>query len=251
MDFERVFCFGCSWTHYKWPTWADLCRYGTDKPVYNWGLRGIGNVGILHRMLEADLKHQFTDKDLILVQWTTWTREDRYINKWQAGGAVFNNDLYDKEFIKKYWSWNNDIIKNSTAIISANRMFNIAYQYTFHPFPTEPDFGFNDPLTKKEILALYRNSLPSIPIFPQSLNTDFEGNCLDGHADINAHLKFFDQNIKPLGFDLKENYLRLAVLHDSIAQQLDKKQSHNYQWAVIKELVSKFDKTIDGPTLGF
>ena len=148
MNFERVFCFGCSWTHYKWPTWADLCRYGTDKPVYNWGLRGIGNVGILHRMLEADLKHQFTDKDLILVQWSTWTREDRYIDKWQAGGAVFNNNFYDKDFVKKYWSWNNDIIKNSTAIISANRMFNISYQYTFHPFPTEPDFGFNDPLTK-------------------------------------------------------------------------------------------------------
>lgn len=251
MEFERVFCFGCSWTHYKWPTWADICKYGTDRPVYNWGLRGIGNVGILHRMIEADLQHKFTEKDLILVQWSTWTREDRFINKWEAGGSVFNNNFYDKTFVKKYWSWNNDIIKNATAIISANKIFKISYQFTFHPFPLEPDFGVVDDRTNSKILSLYRKNLPKIPIFPQDLNTDFNNTCIDGHADIGAHLAFFEQNIETLGFDISKKRMSLLVLHDVIAHQLNKQQTFDQQDKIIKSNVQQFDKTIDGPTLGF
>lgn len=251
MDFERVFCFGCSWTHYKWPTWADICRYSTDKPVYNWGLRGIGNVGIFHRLVEANLKHQFTDRDLILVQWTTWTREDRYFKNWEAGGAVFNNGFYDKKFVDKYWSWNNDIIKNATAIISANAMFKIGYQFTFYPFPVTPDFNYVDPNTNKTLLDFYRQNLPEVPVFPSNINTDFNNTCLDGHADVQAHLNFFKTNIAPLGFDAQKEEMRLAVLHDTISQKLNTRQSHEQQWAIIKETVEKFDKTINGPTLGF
>lgn len=252
MKYDRVFCFGCSWTHYKWPTWADIARYSTDIPVYNWGLRGIGNVGILHRMVEADLKHQFTDRDLILVQWTTWTREDRFIKKWEAGGSVFNNGFYDKAFVKKYWHWNNDIIKNATAIISANKMFNIGFQFTFHPFPLTPDFnqvadGVND-----DLLMLYQTNLPGIITFPQNLNTDFSGNCRDGHADVRAHLEFFNKNIKnQFEFELSNKELGLAILHDVLSNKLSKDQSYDTQWKIIKEEVHKFDNTIDGPTLGY
>jgi hypothetical protein len=203
-------------------------------------------------MVEADLKHKFTERDLILVQWSTWTREDRFITKWEAGGSVFNNNFYDKAFVKKYWHWNNDVVKNSTAIISANKMFKIGFQFTFHPFPLEPDFdqvadGVND-----NLLTLYRSNLPSIPVFEQDFNTDFNGGCKDGHADIGAHLQFFNKHLRTqFGFDLKEHGMKLIILHDVLSAKLSKSQSHDQQWKIIKDEVVKFDKTIDGPTLGY
>jgi hypothetical protein len=252
MEYDRIFCFGCSWTNYRWPTWADIARYGSDVPVYNWGLRGIGNVGILHRMVEADLKHKFTDKDLIMVQWSTWTREDRFITEWTAGGSVFNHPLYGDDFVKKYWHWNNDVIKNATAIISANKMFNIGFQFTFYPFPKAPDFDKVSRDVNTDLLTLYQTHLPTILTFPEDLNTDFGKSCKDGHADIGAHLQFFNTHIKyQFGFDLKGKELGLMVLHDVLSNKLSRFQSHEQQWKIIKDEVVKFDKTIDGPTLGY
>ena len=58
MKYDRIFTFGCSWTRYVWPTWADIIKYTDQKPeVHNWGKPGIGNVGILYRMIECDLKN--------------------------------------------------------------------------------------------------------------------------------------------------------------------------------------------------
>lgn len=243
MKYDRIFIFGCSWTNYKWPTWADIIRYSTDTPVENWGLEGIGNVAILHRMVECDLKNKFTDRDLILVQWSTWTREDRYFDKWSQGGCVFNHGFYEKKFVDRYWSWNNDVIKNATAIISANRMFNIGYQYTFYNYPWQPDFGMKADNPNKEMHQFYHKNLPALDCFPNDANTDFGGNCVDGHADIAAHLLFFDNNIKDkFGFELSPaSRIKLAVLQDMIAKSLDKKQSREHQFEIIKRLVDQFD----------
>lgn len=78
MNIDRIFTFGCSWTRHWWPTWSNVIRYSVNAPVFNWGLGRIGNVGIFHRLVECDLKNKFTDRDLILVQWSLWTREDRF-----------------------------------------------------------------------------------------------------------------------------------------------------------------------------
>lgn len=127
--YKRLFTFGCSYTMWRHPTWADILSWDLKIPYQNWGISGIGNVCIHCRMLECDLINKFTEDDLIIVLWSTWTREDRYLNdNWHSFGNVFNNDFYKADFIKKYWSFSNDIIKNSTAIISANRMFKINFQ---------------------------------------------------------------------------------------------------------------------------
>jgi hypothetical protein len=51
MKFKRAFLFGCSYTEYKWPTWANILKKDLDIPVYNWGLSGLGNVGLHCRMV--------------------------------------------------------------------------------------------------------------------------------------------------------------------------------------------------------
>ena len=106
MDYKRVFCFGCSCTYYEWPTWADILRKDLDIPVQNWGIGGLGNVGIFCRMVQCNVINKFTDEDLIIVVWSSWTREDRYIDgKWHNMGNVHvqeKDSIYDNNFIKKY-----------------------------------------------------------------------------------------------------------------------------------------------------
>ena len=79
---ERLFVFGCSCTNHYWPSWADIYN-DIVKPneYYNYAIPSIGNVGILHEILSADLQFNFTPKDEVCVCWTSWTREDRYFDE--------------------------------------------------------------------------------------------------------------------------------------------------------------------------
>lgn len=86
--YNRVFTFGCSFTNYFWPTWADII--GQEVPLYeNWGKPGAGNRYISNSVVECHLTHKFQKGDLVLIMWSSISREDRYLNNhWQClGGA--------------------------------------------------------------------------------------------------------------------------------------------------------------------
>lgn len=192
--YKRCFTFGCSFTEWNWPTWADIIAYQTNMPVYNGGLMGLGNVGILHRIVEYDLKYHFNSDDLILVMWTTWSREDRYLNgEWQAHGSVFNNHLYDKNFLKKYWSWENDIIKNASAIILANRSYQIADNYSMLNYGDIEHY--KEIRTTTPLFEQYTKNFPKITCVDTTDNTHFFGKSNDGHPDILWHITFYNTYI--------------------------------------------------------
>lgn len=193
--YKRCFTFGCSFTRYAWPTWADILHHTNDIPVTNWALPGIGNQGILHLMLECDLKYKFTAEDLILVMWTSWTREDRFIdNQWKNVGSVFGGLFYDKTFINQYWDWDNDVIRNASAIMLANRSFNIANQYSIMPYG---DKEFAQMIGPSEKFDFYRSHLPEIPTIDQIPNSRFSGATKDDHPDVICHIDFYNQCIAP------------------------------------------------------
>lgn len=190
MVYKRIFTFGCSFSSYCWPTWADIIAIQTKIPVYNGAIAGLGNVGILHRILEYDLKFNFTDDDLILVMWTSWCREDRFLEGgWKAMGNVFNNHFYDESFISKYWSWENDVIKNATAIILANKSFKIAQNFEALNYMADI-FGKN---VASDKLSLYEKQLPKSILL--ELNSNFNGRVKDMHPDIINHAYFYNQHI--------------------------------------------------------
>jgi hypothetical protein len=104
---KRLFTFGCSYTNYYWPTWADIL--GTTYDHYeNWAVGGIGNRGIVERLSECLLKNKLTKDDTVIVQWTDFHRHDIHNKKefqgWRAGGNVL---IHEKDvpnsFILKYW----------------------------------------------------------------------------------------------------------------------------------------------------
>jgi len=110
---RRLFTFGCSFTNYLWPTWADVL--GTDYMLFNnWGWPGLGNRAIAERLAEAHTKFKLEPSDIVIVQWTSHLRndwmhfrhpKDDYSN-WRTAGSIFtekNMKLYDKKWLDIFW----------------------------------------------------------------------------------------------------------------------------------------------------
>lgn len=110
---KRLFTFGCSYTSYSWPTWADLLSFEYDE-FHNWALAGLGNRAIAERVSEANVRHKFTKDDTIIVQWSSHIRNDWYHQTslpdrhpgWKTAGSIFNYinaSLYDEKWIKTFF----------------------------------------------------------------------------------------------------------------------------------------------------
>ena len=113
---KRFYAFGCSFTQYNWPTWADLI--GSEFDEYeNWGSSGSGNHLIFNRVIECHQRNQFTEDDTVVVQWTNYFREDRWLDLtkanwhpkpwgdrtgWMNPGNLATQSLYDNDFVMKY-----------------------------------------------------------------------------------------------------------------------------------------------------
>jgi len=205
-QYKRGFLFGCSFTKYHWPTWADVLSNQVDFPVINAGLSGIGNVGILHEITKHDIQYSFTPDDLIIVVWTHWSREDRWVNgKWACCGNVFSGPpdrFYDDHFVKKYWSWENDIIKNSSAIILANKSFPITDQYSIMNYG-EPEYSI-ELRNESSLFDFYLKALPYPKVFDCSNNTRFNGTLSDPHPDMLNHVEFYNKLARQLNLPIVE-----------------------------------------------
>jgi hypothetical protein len=127
---SRLFTFGCSFTLYNWPTWADL--FGLEFPqAFNWGCPGIGNRGILERLFECDARMNFVPTDTIIIQWTSYLRHDymrtntidkENIFSWKTCGSIFNKNnqnIFDRNWISKFWEERVYFIHTLNAIVGA------------------------------------------------------------------------------------------------------------------------------------
>jgi hypothetical protein len=128
---SRLFTFGCSFTLYNWPTWADL--FGLEfSQAYNWGCPGIGNRGILERLFECDACMNFAPTDTVVIQWTSYLRHDymrtntndkgKNISSWKTCGSIFNKNnqnIFDRNWINKFWEERVYFIHTLNAIVGA------------------------------------------------------------------------------------------------------------------------------------
>ena len=112
----RIFAFGCSLSQYFYPTWADVAIYEYKQKGYhgeNWSRSGAGNQYIFTRLWEANTVHKFNKDDIILLQWSSMFREDRYHmgHGWWTPGN-FSNATVDGDpmilnnfYYKNKWQW--------------------------------------------------------------------------------------------------------------------------------------------------
>jgi hypothetical protein len=99
----RLFTFGCSFTNYRWSTWADCLAPEFDW-FENWGQSGGGNHYIFNSVMECDQRNKFGPDDTVVVCWSSIDREDRYVDgRWHTpGNAYFATNVYNPEYLKTH-----------------------------------------------------------------------------------------------------------------------------------------------------
>lgn len=112
---KRLFTFGCSFTQFNWPSWADLL--GQEQGVFyfaNWGCAGLGNRAIAERVAECNVRAKFTPDDVVIVQWSSHFRHDwmhtrmpvEDVSLWRTKGSIFsppNHYTFDEHWVRKFW----------------------------------------------------------------------------------------------------------------------------------------------------
>ena len=105
MDYlaARIISFGCSFTQYLWPTYADILQ------AENLGWPGSGNERIFYFILEQYKKHQFKNYDLITVQWTGPLRFD-YLTRdgWTEADGPLRLSKVNKHIWRSVKNWFNE-----------------------------------------------------------------------------------------------------------------------------------------------
>jgi len=89
---SRVFAYGCSFTKYYYPTWADIIIRESQEG-YNCGKLGSGNQLIANRIWETNAIKKFNKDDTIIIMWSNFFREDRYNGEWVTRGNIFNQNI--------------------------------------------------------------------------------------------------------------------------------------------------------------
>lgn len=205
LKYKRFFAFGCSFTGYNWPTWADvLSKEMPQAEFYNMGHCGSGNLMITARMTEASVKFNFCETDLIVVMWTTFCREDRYLNNgWQSPGNIFTQQYYSDDFVKKYADPKGYLIRDLSLITMATGYLTSLPCDTITLASVPYNYQNEDDSTVIPILEAYKNTIDQTPpcLFELEMNREWT----NGHIyeDPN-HGLFKDYHPDPMRY---RNYL--------------------------------------------
>ena len=223
---KRFFAFGCSYTDYNWATWADgLCVHYNEQgwETYNYGNSGMGNAHILNALCAADLKHHFTHEDVICVLWSSWAREDRVWKKAHSlpgsgfskiGSIVHTDQAPYTHYFNSWFSFEDVVLKNITAIHTANRAFKINYQaHISHNEEYNDDkYKNSDPLMHEFVTFVPQNKFydtdnPEYVLARKRYQKECPNlQMRDGHPVPGAHLQYLKYKVCPaLGITLCEH----------------------------------------------
>lgn len=158
---SRLFTFGCSFTKYGWPTWADIVAKEFDE-YQNWGMVGGGNSYIVYSLIEAIKQNSIGKDDTVGIMWTNIAREDRWLNgEWQGSGNVYSSSMYDLEWVKKYADNDGYLIRDLANVSIAKRLLDsIGCNYFFLsmlPFTVANDQGKVGIVNKINLLSGIEN----------------------------------------------------------------------------------------------
>lgn len=181
---KRVFVFGCSFTGYKWPTWADVLKtQAPNAEYYNVGRSGAGNTYIASNYSAYDKKYKFNEFDLILVMWSTFMREDKYIKKcWITPGNIFTQGIYPEEYVEKYSDTRGYLIRDLALIdLTTSAMENSkASCVNLMSVPADHQ-ALED---NSDVLSLYSELINK---FPKTLLEVMGGQWIFGHKYYDPH----------------------------------------------------------------
>jgi hypothetical protein len=185
--YKRFFTFGCSFTGYKYPTWADIMsRNLPNARFYNIGQSGGGNTYIASRLTEANRVYKFCETDLVMVMWSTYCREDRWLKDkgWFTPGNIYTQNEYDFTDNAYLCNWADPmtfIVRDLAIIDITTSYLNNLPCDTFGmlsvPFTYQQDLNNNQTLT--DLQELYKDLEESYPpsMFVHEMNRTWGYSC--------------------------------------------------------------------------
>ncbi len=176
--YKRFFAFGCSFTDYSWPTWANIIAQEIPDH-YIYAQSGAGNFYIFQALMQAIIYHKIDKNDLVMIMFSNITREDRFTKErgWITPGNLYFQNEYDDKFLKKYLCHHGYLMRDLSLVTGCKMALeNIGCDFelmSMVPFDSESSE------TKKienvdYILNFYQNSLHQIK--PSVLETVFANN---------------------------------------------------------------------------
>lgn len=239
--YHRYFSFGCSFTLYKWPTWSHMLhREMPGISHLNFGRSGAGNLLTASRIIEADSRYKFSSNDLVAVMWTTFCREDRWIDNrggWIHPGNIYTQNEYDEKFVSKYCDPLGYLIRDMSLISMVTRYMDKS-DATFLPLLSVP-FTYQqdtDEPRVDEIMEIYSKD---ISIFPPTLfELEMREEWTPGHSYYSDHHRsvFKDYHPSPIRYwnyldklkipltDLSKSYAErtnVQLLNTSTEKEID------------------------------
>lgn len=207
----RVYTFGCSFTSYNWPTWADMLIHNAVSLGgigENWARSGAGNQYIATKIWECNARNEFTNNDWIFVCWSGFTREDRYTDAgWQTPGNFLTaQNIYKNDFIKswghpKHYAMRDAMLIKSTQLALSQLNVNHVH-WSMQSLETNQHNSALDSF--EEVFALYNIQFDSPPMmdfvpFDKSRIKTFWDNLpvfVDGHPLPHEHFNYLKKNIQ-------------------------------------------------------
>lgn len=177
---KRLFTFGCSFTSYVWPTWADIV--GQSFEYYeNWGMCGIGNKLISNKLVECHHMNNITKDDVVFVMFTSIPRIDFYNGHWSMAGNIFNtfNKKYEKLWVERNWSITQGYYDTWMAVKNTKVLLdNIGCEYKlFKAFNIRPDLPSEHAIgIGTDYMFNTGNDSRFLEIYKNDIDTNFEIN---------------------------------------------------------------------------
>lgn len=215
--YKRFFAFGCSFTSYIWPTWADIIsKEMPNAEFYNLGKPGSGNLCISAKVAEANNRFKFTDTDLVMVMFSSYTREDRWVEyEWMTRGNVFVNDVYPKDWVKKFADERGYLIRDAALIDLTTRYLKSLPCGSFTmmgvPFKTNADSPNSDSTEPNDILEVYKDTFANMK--PSLFDLEITGWTTDYKKFSDGHpspIKYYNY-LEKIGFNLSESSKQYAL----------------------------------------
>jgi hypothetical protein len=205
--FKRFFAFGCSYTEYLWPTWADIIGKQYGEKYINCGKYGAGNSYIHSALMEADQTFRFDKEDLIIICWTSCFRQDQYMHgNWELRGNIIN---WGEKYVKRFFDPRGFLIRDLALIKSVcETLENKGCRYEMiSAFPFSSNSLFNDALIREteidsDIVTMYSDILlkihPSYYEVLEKKERPIKGrfiDIVDSHPTPAEHLEYIKRTI--------------------------------------------------------
>ena len=147
---SKYLAFGCSYTQYGYPTYADFIGQAFDVRE-NLGQSGAGNRYIFHKVVATlDMlkrnKIKLTKDDLITIQWSGLPREDKLrtgVHYFETPGYLGSQGVFPDEYVNTYFSLEQNFFEllNYISILKlAFESLDVQYRMFYMMDPTLEDF---------------------------------------------------------------------------------------------------------------